>query len=107
MESVSYKILDEFHLTAALRAGLMEKILDGQVANLHRLNNHAGGHTRGEATGTGDSLRDTRRDLPEQEARNEVQRYQNKQEEEQQEEEGQQEEEEDDVALAAEDDSTL
>ena len=38
MESVSYRILDKFPLTAALRAGLMEKILDGQVANLHQLN---------------------------------------------------------------------
>ena len=38
METVSYKILDEFPLTAALRAGLMEKILDGQVNNLNELN---------------------------------------------------------------------
>ena len=38
METVSYKILDEFPLTAALRAGLMEKILDGQVNNLQELN---------------------------------------------------------------------
>ena len=31
-ETVDYKILDEFPLTASLRAGLMEKVLDGHLS---------------------------------------------------------------------------